>query len=286
MATGVDPKDQARLDSSLEKIHNRLLVFSGKGGVGKTTVAVNLAAGLARAGLRVGVLDADIHGPNTAKMLGVERAEPGISEGGKMKPATSPDGVKVMSMAMLMPTDDAPVVWRGPMKMAVIRQFITDVDWGELDWLIIDSPPGTGDEPLTVAQLIPSTAAIVVTTPQAVALLDSRKALNFAQLLHLRVVGVVENMSGLACPHCGGQIDLFKRDGGAQMAREMLVPLLGRIPIDPAIVDDGDTGRPFVVSQPESAAGKAMADIARRVIESASPLPEQGAAPKPEKEEK
>ncbi|MFO7650006.1 MAG: Mrp/NBP35 family ATP-binding protein [bacterium] len=278
MATGVDPKDQERLDASLATIHNRLLVFSGKGGVGKTTVAVNLAAGLARAGLRVGVLDADIHGPNTAKMLGVERAEPGISEGGKMKPATSPDGVKVMSMAMLMPSDDAPVVWRGPMKMSVIKQFITDVDWGELDWLIIDSPPGTGDEPLTVAQLIPATAAIVVTTPQAVALLDSRKALNFALLLKLRVIGVVENMSGLACPHCGGQIDLFKRDGGAQMAREMLVPLLGRIPIDPAIVDDGDTGRPFVVSQPESAASKAMADIVRRVIEFA--------AMKPEKEEK
>ncbi len=278
MASGIDPKDQERLDASLATIHNRLLVFSGKGGVGKTTVAVNLAAGLARAGLRVGVLDADIHGPNTAKMLGVERAEPGISEGGKMKPATSPDGVKVMSMAMLMPSDDAPVVWRGPMKMSVIKQFITDVDWGELDWLIIDSPPGTGDEPLTVAQLIPATAAIVVTTPQAVALLDSRKALNFAQLLKLRVIGVVENMSGLACPHCGGQIDLFKRDGGAQMAREMLVPLLGRIPIDPAIVDDGDTGRPFVVAQPDSAASKAMADIVRRVIEFA--------AMKPEKEEK
>lgn len=273
MATGVDPKDQEKLDASLALIHNRLLVFSGKGGVGKTTVAVNLAAGLARAGLRVGVLDADIHGPNTAKMLGVDRVQPEVSEAGKMKPATSPDGVKVMSMAMLMPSDDAPVVWRGPMKMSVIKQFITDVDWGELDWLVIDSPPGTGDEPLTVAQLIPATAAIVVTTPQAVALLDSRKALNFAQLLKLRVIGVVENMSGLACPHCGGQIDLFKRDGGAQMAREMLVPLLGRIPIDPAIVDDGDTGRPFVVAQPESAAARAMADIVRRVIEFAAPQP-------------
>jgi Mrp family chromosome partitioning ATPase len=273
MTTGVDPKDQARLDESLAKIHNRLLVFSGKGGVGKTTVAVNLAAGLARAGLRVGVLDADIHGPNTAKMLGVTQVQPELSEGGKMKPAVSPDGVKVMSMAMLLQTEDAPVVWRGPLKMAVIRQFVTDVEWGELDWLIIDSPPGTGDEPLSVAQLIPATAAVVVTTPQAVALLDSRKALNFAQLLKLRVVGVVENMSGLACPHCGKEIDLFKKDGGAQMAREMLVPLLGRIPIDPAIVDDGDTGRPFVVAQPESAASKAMEQVVRRVIEFAAPKP-------------
>ncbi len=271
MATGVDPKDQQRLDASLEKIHNRLLVFSGKGGVGKTTVAVNLAAGLARAGLRVGVLDADLHGPNTAKMLGVERTQPEVGESGRMKPATSPDGVKVMSMAMLMPTDDAPVVWRGPMKMSAIRQFITDVDWGELDWLVIDSPPGTGDEPLTVAQLIPATAAVVVTTPQAVALLDSRKALNFAQLLKLRVVGVVENMSGLECPHCGKGIDLFKRDGGAQMARAMLVPLLGRIPIDPAIVDGGDEGRPFVVARPDSAAARSMAEIVRKVIEFAAP---------------
>lgn len=274
MTTGVDPKDQAKLEESLAKIHNRLLVFSGKGGVGKTTVAVNLAAGLARAGLRVGVLDADIHGPNTAKMLGVTQVQPELSEGGKMKPATSPDGVKVMSMAMLLQTEDAPVVWRGPLKMAVIRQFVTDVEWGELDWLIIDSPPGTGDEPLSVAQLIPATTAIVVTTPQAVALLDSRKALNFAQLLRLRVVGVVENMSGLECPHCGKEIDLFKKDGGAQMAREMLVPLLGRIPIDPAIVDDGDTGRPFVVAQPGSAASKAMEQVVRRVIEFAAPAKE------------
>lgn len=274
MTTGVDPKDQAKLEESLAKIHNRLLVFSGKGGVGKTTVAVNLAAGLARAGLRVGVLDADIHGPNTAKMLGVTQVQPELSEGGKMKPATSPDGVKVMSMAMLLQTEDAPVVWRGPLKMAVIRQFVTDVEWGELDWLIIDSPPGTGDEPLSVAQLIPATTAIVVTTPQAVALLDSRKALNFAQLLRLRVVGVVENMSGLECPHCGKEIDLFKKDGGAQMAREMLVPLLGRIPIDPAIVDDGDAGRPFVVAQPGSAASKAMEQVVRRVIEFAAPAKE------------
>jgi Mrp family chromosome partitioning ATPase len=273
MSIGVDPKDQAKLEESLAKIHNRVLVFSGKGGVGKTTVAVNLAAGLARAGLRVGVLDADIHGPNTAKMLGVTQVQPELSEGGKMKPAVSPDGVKVMSMAMLLQTEDAPVVWRGPLKMAVIRQFVTDVEWGELDWLIIDSPPGTGDEPLSVAQLIPATTAIVVTTPQAVALLDSRKALNFAQLLKLRVVGVVENMSGLACPHCGKEIDLFKKDGGAQMAREMLVPLLGRIPIDPAIVEDGDSGRPFVVAQPESAASKAMEQVVRRVIEFAAPKP-------------
>ncbi len=267
--TGPDPAEQ-QLAQSLATISNRLLVFSGKGGVGKTTVAVNLALGLARAGQKVGVLDADIHGPNTARMLGITAGQPELTAAGRMKPATGPEGVAVMSMAMLLQTEDSPVVWRGPLKMAVIRQFLTDVDWGELDWLIIDSPPGTGDEPLSVAQLIPSTAAIVVTTPQEIALLDSRKALNFARLLRLPVIGVIENMSGLACPHCGGEIDLFKRDGGARMAREMLVPLLGRIPLDPAIVEAGDSGQPWVLTRPESAAARAMADIVRRVIEFAA----------------
>jgi len=263
----MDPVEQEKIEKNLKGIRNRLLVFSGKGGVGKTTVAVNLAAGLALKGRKVGVLDVDIHGPNVPKMLGVDNERFEVSPEGKVLPVSTAGGVKVVSMAMFADSRDAPVVWRGPLKMRAIMQFLSDVDWGELDWLIIDSPPGTGDEPLSVAQLIPSTGALVVTTPQAVALLDSRKALNFAQLLKLKVVGVVENMSGLVCPHCGKEIELFGRGGGATMAREMLVPLLAQVPVDPSIVAGGDTGKPFVTGHPDSAAAKAMMEAVERIIE-------------------
>lgn len=257
----------AAIAGNLSNVRNRLLVFSGKGGVGKTTVAVNVAAGLAREGRRVGLLDVDIHGPNVPKMLGIEDEHPGRSPAGRIAPVLAPGGVAVISMAMFADRS-APVVWRGPLKMRAITQFLTEVDWGELDWLVIDSPPGTGDEPLSVAQLIPSTAALIVTTPQAVAILDSRKAVNFAQLLKLRVLGVVENMSGFTCPHCGREIRLFGEGGGATMAREMLVPLLGRIPLDPAIVEGGDAGRPFVTEHPGSPATKAMMEVVARIMES------------------
>jgi len=272
MATeGHTPKDSERIKASLDRIRNRLLVFSGKGGVGKTTVAVNIAAGLALEGRRVGVLDVDIHGPNVARMLGVEGAAMAAPEGGRLKPVMAPGGIEVVSMAFFTQGPDSPVVWRGPLKMRVITQFLADVDWGDLDWLVMDSPPGTGDEPLSVAQLVPATAAIVVTTPQAVALLDSRRAVRFAELLKLRMLGVVENMSGLICPHCGKEIQLFKKGGGARMAREMLVPFLGAIPIDPAVVDSGDGGKPFVVEQPDSAAAKALKEIVAKIIEAEAP---------------
>lgn len=266
--TGLDPKEQAKIDANLKRIKNRLLVFSGKGGVGKTTVAVNIAVGLAQQGRKVGLLDVDIHGPNVAKMLGVVDAKMEIADKEQMKPVVAPGDIKLVSMALLMSDQDAPVVWRGPLKMRVIMQFLGDVDWGELDWLVIDSPPGTGDEPLSVAQLTPATAAVIVTTPQSVALMDTRKAVNFAQLLRLRVLGVVENMSGLECPHCGRFIDLFKTEGGAKMAREMLVPLLGRVPIDPKIVDGGDSGRPFISELPDSKASQVMREVVQRIIES------------------
>jgi len=265
---GIDPAEQARIDENLKHIRNRLLVFSGKGGVGKTTVAVNIAAGLALQGRKVGLLDVDIHGPNVPKMLGIEDARFLSSPDGRIEPVHAPAGIAVISMAMFLNSRDAPVVWRGPLKMRAIMQFLSDVDWGELDWLVIDSPPGTGDEPLSIAQLIPSTAALVVTTPQAVALLDSRKAVNFAQLLKLRVLGVVENMSGFVCPHCGKEIELFGRGGGAKMAAEMLVPLLGQIPLDPTIVEGSDTGMPFVTKHPESRAAQAMMAVVARIIES------------------
>jgi Mrp family chromosome partitioning ATPase len=264
---GFGPNDQEKTAAALAGIKNRLLVFSGKGGVGKTTVAVNIAAGLALEGRKVGVLDVDIHGPNVAKMLGVESATLELDQSGKMKPVEAPGGIKVLSMALLMGTSDAPVVWRGPMKMRAIIQFIADVAWGELDWLVIDSPPGTGDEPLTVAQLVPATAAVIVTTPQEVALLDTRKAVNFAQLMKLKALGVVENMSTLACPHCGREIALYPTGGGMMMAREMMVPFLGSVPIDPVIVTGGDTGRPFVSEHPDSEAAAAMRRIVARLIE-------------------
>ncbi len=259
--------EKERIAENLQHVRNRLLVFSGKGGVGKTTVAVNIAAGLALRGRKVGLLDADIHGPNVPKMLGIEDTRFQMSHSGKILPMVSATGVRVVSITMFTQTPDTPVVWRGPLKMRAIAQFLTDVDWGELDWLVIDSPPGTGDEPLSVAQLIPSTAALVVTTPQAVALLDSRKAVIFAQLLKLKILGVVENMSGLVCPHCGKEIELFGQGGGARMARELLVPLLGQIPVDPSIIKDSDSGRPFVNEHPDSQAAKVMMKIVDRIIE-------------------
>lgn len=258
--------EKERIIENLKHVRNRLLVFSGKGGVGKTTVAVNIAAGLVLRGRKVGLLDTDIHGPNVPKMLGIEDARFETSSG-KVVPIVSSSGVRAISMSMFTQTPDAPVVWRGPLKMRAIAQFLTDVDWGELDWLIIDSPPGTGDEPLSVAQLIPSTAALIVTTPQAVALLDSRKAVTFAQLLKLKILGVVENMSGLVCPHCSKQIELFGQGGGAKMAREMLVPLLGQVPLDPSVVKDGDTGKPFVIAHPNSQAANVMMKIVARIME-------------------
>jgi ATP-binding protein involved in chromosome partitioning len=265
-ATGLD-KEQAQVEENLRRIRHRLLVFSGKGGVGKSTVAVNIAAGLAQAGWKVGVLDVDIHGPDVAKMLGVEDRRMDVSAEGRITPVETPSGIRLVSMAFLLQDRDTPVVWRGPLKMKIIKQFLADVDWEDMDWLIFDSPPGTGDEPLTIAQLVPATAAVVVTTPQGVAVLDTRKAVKFAQMLKLNVRGVVENMSGLNCPHCGKHIELFKAGGGEAMARELLVPLLAKVPIDPAVVDSGDSGTPFVVGQPGSEASQAVRMIVEKLVE-------------------
>jgi len=240
-------------------------VGSGKGGVGKSTVAANLARSLADRGLRVGALDVDIHGPDLAKMLGVEgRRLEGSDEG--IRPVRVLENLGLVSMSLVAEAPDDPIIWRGPMKMKVIEQFMADVDWGDLDWLVVDSPPGTGDEPLSVAQLIPATAAVVVTTPQEVSVLDSRKAVTFARRLGLEVLGIVENMSGFACPHCGKSSDLFKAGGGEQAAREMGVPFLGRIPLDPRIVASGDAGRPFVAGADGSAATRAFAEIVDKIV--------------------
>lgn len=262
MSIQVDPK----VEQNLKKIKNRLLVFSGKGGVGKSTVAANLALALSIRDLKVGLLDVDIHGPNLAKILGVEDKRLDVSPQG-IKPVEANGNLKLVSMAFLLEDPNLPVIWRGPMKMKAIQQFIGDVEWGELDWLIIDSPPGTGDEPLSVAQLIPATGAVIVTTPQEISLLDSRKAITFARRLNLKIIGIVENMSGLICPHCGQKINLFKEGGGKAAALELGVPFLGRIPIDPEIVALGDEGQPFVSSRPDSKASQAFQRIVDRILQ-------------------
>ncbi|TES94525.1 MAG: ATP-binding protein [Candidatus Cloacimonadota bacterium] len=259
-------EQEKNVEETLSKIKQRLLVFSGKGGVGKSTVAANLGLALSEKEKQVGLIDVDIHGPNLAKMLGVEGKRMAATSKKKILPVPITKNLRLVSMSFLLESPDSPVIWRGPLKMKVIQQFLSDVDWGKLDWLIIDSPPGTGDEPLSVAQLIPATGAIIVTTPQEVSLLDSRKAVTFAKKLNLNVVGIIENMSGLICPHCGKKIALFKEGGGERIAQEMGVPFLGRIPIDPDIVLASDTGKPFILENPKSEASKAFMRIVDKIL--------------------
>ncbi|RPJ09867.1 MAG: ATP-binding protein [Spirochaetaceae bacterium] len=256
-----------RLKANLGRIKNKIVVLSGKGGVGKTTVAVNLAYALALKGLSVGILDTDLHGPNIAKMLGIEGEQlMGGTEG--IEPFLALPNLKAMSMALLIKDQDSPIIWRGPLKMATIKQFLSDVNWGELDYLIIDSPPGTGDEPLSVCQLIPDLGgAVIVTTPQDVAVLDSRKTVMFARQLKVPVIGIIENMSGLVCPHCGKKTDLFGKGGGEKAATELVVPFLGEIPIDPLMVTHGDSGKPFIHFMKETETGKILNDIVKKIIQ-------------------
>lgn len=261
-----DEEKEKLLRESLEKIKHKYLVLSGKGGVGKTTVAVNLALGLSLRGYDVGLMDVDIHGPNVAKMLGVE-GQPLKEQNGKMAPVYVTPRLKVISMSSLLPDQDTPVIWRGPLKMGAIRQFLADVEWGNLDFLIVDSPPGTGDEPLSVAQLISGIdGAIIVTTPQDVALLDSRKCVNFVKRLKIPVTGIVENMSGFSCPHCGKEIDIFKVGGGEKAAGEMGIPFLGRIPLEPKMVDSGDSGKPYLLEGEESRAVRSLEAIVDAIL--------------------
>jgi Mrp family chromosome partitioning ATPase len=229
-----------------------ILVLSGKGGVGKSTVAVNLAWSLSTHGFQVGILDLDIHGPNIPIMLGIQN-ERLQAIGNLIQPVRITGSLSAMSMAFLLPDVSTPVVWRGPMKMAAIRQFLEEVDWGDLDYLVVDLPPGTGDEALSIAQLAPNVSgAVIVTTPQDVATVDSRKAVKFVEMLGFRVLGIVENMSGMICPHCRQEIDLFGKGGGAKAAEEMGVPFLGAIPIDPEMRKAGDEGRPYVIRRGET----------------------------------
>jgi Mrp family chromosome partitioning ATPase len=258
-------EQQKRAVAAMKAVPHKILVMSGKGGVGKTTVAVNLAYAFAKMNRSVGILDADLHGPNVAIMTGTQGL-PVHGDDGVLVPIVATQRVRVLTMASFLPNIDCPVAWRGPRKASAIRQFIAEGDWHKTEVLVVDCPPGTGDEPMAVAELIPDAdGAIVVTSPQGVSLLDSRKCINFVREMNHRLIGIVENFSGFACPQCGHEIDLFKRGGGKNAAIELGAPFLGSVPITPAVVEAGDSGRPIVVSAPDDPAAQALFEMARQI---------------------
>lgn len=255
--------DDSKVTKNLNKIKHKILVLSGKGGVGKSTVAANLAFALSQNGCEVGILDIDIHGPSIPKMLGIEDMKPSVKKD-IIYPVFATPRLKVMSMAFLLANKDSPVIWRGPMKMTAIKQLIGDFNWGKLDYLIVDIPPGTGDEPLSIAQLIPNCdGAIIVTTPQDVALVSVRKSINFVKKMNMPVIGIIENMSGFSCPHCGKTIDIFKTGGGLKASKDFNIPFLGKVPLDAQIVKTGDSGEPFVAKNNGSDTSKAFLSIVK-----------------------
>jgi ATP-binding protein involved in chromosome partitioning len=249
------------VQASLEQIKHKFLVMSGKGGVGKTSVSVNLAIALAQKGFKVGLMDVDIHGPDVPRMLGLEGML-SLNKNQKLNPKRFSENLSAVSIESLMHSRDDAIIWRGPMKYSAIKQFIGEVEWGHLDYLIIDSPPGTGDEPLTVAQTIPEAKTIIVTTPQEVSLADVRKSINFCKIVNVEIFGLIENMSLFACPHCGESIELFGSGGGEKTAAEAGITFLGKIPFDPQMVACGDSGTSFQEQYKTSPVTKAFADIA------------------------
>ena len=260
---------KAKIKETMARIKNKILVLSGKGGVGKSTVSVHLAVALAELGKDTGLLDVDLHGPSIPGLLGLSQQHL-ESEAGSLVPLLYGPRLKVISMGSIVGDQDTAVIWRGPRKGGAIRQLLGDVNWGPLDYLIIDAPPGTGDEPLSVAQTIPGVKAVVVTTPQQVAIRDVRRSLKFLNKVGMPVLGIIENMSGLTCPHCGKEITLFKKGGGEDLAKEWGLPFLGRIPLDPRLVEEADAGLPFFKGHEDSVIWQAFQQIAREVIQSGS----------------
>jgi ATP-binding protein involved in chromosome partitioning len=256
----------AAVNKSLQKIKNKFIVLSGKGGVGKTSTSVNLAVALSKKGFKVGIMDVDLHGPDVPRMLGLEGMLD-LNKNRKLNPMSYSENLKAVSIESLTGNKDDAIIWRGPIKYSAIKQFIGDVEWGELDYLIIDSPPGTGDEPLTIAQTISDAKAIIVTTPQEVSLADVRKSINFCKTVKMEIFGLIENMSGFECPHCGKTINLYGSGGGEKTAQAMGVQFLGRIPFDPHVVQCGDSGTSILDTHKDSMVTKAFDHVATKMSE-------------------
>lgn len=254
------------IESSLARIGRKMLVMSGKGGVGKSTVAAYLALLLSKKGKKVGLLDVDLHGPSIPRLMNIQGGLD-MPEEGVVRPYSFSDNLSVVSLEMVLGDKDTAVIWRGPLKISAIRQFISDIDWGDLDYLIVDSPPGTGDEPLTVAQTIPDAEALIITTPQEISLADVRKSINFCKQVNMKITGVVENMSGFVCPHCGKKTSIFGSGGGKIMARQMDVPFLGEIPLDSQMVEMGDKGKLDVfMEKADLEINKVYEEIVNRIV--------------------
>lgn len=253
-----------KINQFLQNVGHKLVVMSGKGGVGKSTVATNLAVFLSQQGYTVGLLDVDVHGPSIAGLLGLTGYKLNVTND-LIQPYQYTDTLKVLTIQGLLAQPDDPLIWRGPMKIGIIRQFLADVDWGPLDFLIIDSPPGTGDEPLTIAQTIPDCQAIIVTTPQEIALADVRKSIQFCQQVHMDILGLIENMSGFVCPSCGSMHAIFKTGGGQKTAADLNIPFLGCLPIDPSVVIAGDAGQ--TIDNLTSRTKEEMQNIVTRMLQ-------------------
>jgi Mrp family chromosome partitioning ATPase len=261
-------RNEKRRKENLGRIKHKIVVLSGKGGVGKSTVAVNVAHGLAARGYKVGLLDVDIHGPSIAKMVGIEGETLMVSSKDERPfPIKVNDNLYALSIATLMPDPDKPIVWRGPLKMGVIKQFLQDIEWPYLDYLIVDNPPGTGDEPLSVVQLLEDVSgSLIVSTPQKVAFLDARKTIKFSEQMDVPILGLIENMSGFVCPNCGTRHEIFKGEGTEQAAKDFNLDILGKLPIDPNIVQSGDNGITFAKDFPESISAKEFDKIVDKIL--------------------
>ena len=266
----VEPKpEDKRLQANLDRIKHKIIVISGKGGVGKSTIAVNVAYGLALQGKKVGILDVDIHGPSIAKMLGIEGKRLTRSESEEFpKPVEVIKNLCALTIASLVGNPDEPIIWRGPLKIGAIKQFLQDIQWPELDYLIVDSPPGTGDEPLSVVQILKNVdGSLIVSTPQDVALLDARKTIKFSQKMNVPVLGIIENMSTFVCPHCGKETNIFAGLGIEKAAKDFNLDILGNIPIDVDIVKTGDSGNSYLESFQDSQPAKEFQKIVQKIIQ-------------------
>ncbi len=260
-------QEEDKIKASLSKIKHKIFVLSGKGGVGKSSVSANLAASLSKKGYKTGLMDVDVHGPSIAQMLGLTELLD-INEKQMLIPKQVNENLKVVSVQALMQDKDQAIIWRGPAKTGMIRQFVSSVDWGELDFLIIDAPPGTGDEPLTVVQTIPEALGVIVTTPQEVALADIRKSISFCKTVKLKTLGIVENMAGFKCPHCAEHIDLFSSGGGEKTASSQGLGFLGSIPFDTQVVASGDKGVPVMAGDTNTSFTKAFDTVVENIIKS------------------